>query len=208
MPKPIPVPVRRKLWERSQQGETTASLASAFNLSPRTVRSLLKRFRDLGADALRPNYHPPTWLPHAYPASVRKAVLALRRKYPTWGATLIRLALSQRQPKIAWPHPRTMQRWFQSAGLAPAPPPRRPPRVSGRAQQPHETWQMDAAELIPLANQTLVCWLRIVDEATGAVLKTVVFPPRALDTSRSPSHTEGLARGFRAMGPPGAAAGR
>jgi hypothetical protein len=32
---------------------------------------------------------------------------------------------------------------------------------------------MDAAELIPLADRTRVCWLRIVDEATGAVLETV-----------------------------------
>src|SRR4051812_23684097 len=56
MPKPVPVPVRQKLWERARSGETTASLARAFDVSPRTVRQLLKRFRDRGPDALRPDY--------------------------------------------------------------------------------------------------------------------------------------------------------
>jgi len=207
MPKPIPVPVRQKLWERSQRGETTASLARAFDLSPRTVRQLLKRFRDLGTAALQPDYHQPAHLPHAYPARMRQAALALRREHPGWGATLIRVALSEQRPKDTWPEPRTLQRWFRSAGLGPAPPSQRPPRVAGRADRPHQTWQMDAAELIALADRTCVCWLRIVDEATGAVLKTTVFPPRALDSSRSPGHAEGSARGLCAMGTPRAAAG-
>src|SRR4051812_16899961 len=166
MPKPVPLPVRQKLWERAQGNETTASLARAFALAPRTVRHLLKRFRDRGPDALRPDYRQPTGLPHAYPDWMRQAALALRREHPTWGAVLLRVALSQRRPKRTWPEPRTLQRWFRAAGLGPAPPPTRPPRVGGRAGQPHQTWQIDAAELIPLHDRKLVCWLRIVDEAT------------------------------------------
>jgi transposase len=207
MPKPIPVPIRQKLWERSRRGEEPASLARAFGLSPRTVRQLLKRFRDCGPEALRPNYHQPKQLPQAYPAKMREAALALRRKHPGWGATLIRVALSEQQPQHVWPESRTLQRWFRNAGLGPAPPPQRPPRVAGRADQPHQTWQMDAAELIPLSDGTRVCWLRIVDEATGAVLKTTAFPPRALDSSRSASHAEGSASSLRAVGPPRAAPG-
>ena len=45
----------------------------------------------------------------------------------------------------------------------------------------HETWQVDASERIDLANGTQVSWLRIVDEFSGAVLSTVIFPPRGLD---------------------------
>src|SRR3954470_12639272 len=172
MPKPIPVPVRQKVWQRAQRGETTAGLARPFGVSPRAGRELLKRLRDRGPDALRPDYRRPERLPHAYPAEVRDAASALRREHPTWGATLIRVALKQRRPEVAWPEPRTLQRWFGAAGLGPAPPPIRPPRVEGRAGQPHLTWQVDAAELIPLSDRSLVCWLRVVDEATGAVLKT------------------------------------
>ncbi|HSQ56139.1 MAG TPA: helix-turn-helix domain-containing protein, partial [Gemmata sp.] len=57
MPKPVPIPVWRKLLQRAQQGESTASLAAAFGLPPRTVRHLRKRFRDRGPDGV--NAPPP-----------------------------------------------------------------------------------------------------------------------------------------------------
>src|SRR3712207_4054497 len=103
MPKPVPIPVRRKLLQRAQQGEPTASLAAAFGLAPRTVRHLTKRFRDRGPDGVPPDYRTPRALPHAYPDRVREAALALRRQHPTWGAVLIRIALRQRRPRTAWP---------------------------------------------------------------------------------------------------------
>ena len=63
MPKPVPIPVRRKLLHRAQQGESTASLAAAFDLAPRTVRHLMKRFRDRGPDGILPAYHTPQKTP-------------------------------------------------------------------------------------------------------------------------------------------------
>jgi hypothetical protein len=103
MPKPVPIPVRRKLLQRAQQGESTASLAAAFGLAPRTVRHLRKRFRDRGPDGVTPDYRAPRRLPQAYPGQVREPALALRRQHPSWGAVLIRVALGQRRPKVAWP---------------------------------------------------------------------------------------------------------
>jgi hypothetical protein len=44
---------------------------------------------------------------------------------------------------------------------------------------------MDAAEEILLRDGTKVSWLRIADEFSGAVLRTVVFPPREME--RHPS---------------------
>lgn len=117
----------------------------------------------------------------------------LRREHPGWGAPLIWFALAEQQSLDDRPEPQTLQRWFQEAGLGPAPPSQRPPRVVGRAVRPHQTWQMDAAELMSLADQARVCWLRIVDEASGAVLKTTVFPPRPLDSSRTAGDPNGLA---------------
>src|SRR5437763_1765721 len=94
--------------------------------------------------------------------------------------------------------------WVPSWLLFPGPDPAATRR--GRAGRPHQTWQIDAAELIPLRDRRLVCWLRIVDEATGAVLKTAVFPPRTLDPGRSPGHAGGPAGGVHALGPPRAVA--
>lgn len=189
MPKPVPVPVRQKIWERAAQGESAASLAEFFDLPPRTVRHLLKRAREQGHSGLHPSYRGPARLDHAYPDEVRQAVLASRRDHPTWGAELIRVILADAQPAVVWPSSPTIRRWFRAADLAPAPAPagRRlgSSSSSSRATHPHQTWQVDASEHIPIADKSEVCWLRIVDEATGAVLRTDVFPPGVLDPGRS-----------------------
>src|SRR5882757_3404718 len=109
MPKPVPIPVRRKILQRDRQGETTASLASAFGLSPRTVRHLRKRFRDRGPEGVSPDYHASRPLSHAFSLQVREAALELRREHPTWGADLIRVALGQRRPKAPRPGPSTLR---------------------------------------------------------------------------------------------------
>src|SRR5512135_97928 len=208
MPKPVPIPVRKKLLQRAQQGEATASLATAFGLAPRTVRHLLKRFRDRGPDAVRPDYHMPKPLPQTYAVELREAALAQRRTHPTWGAVLIRIALREQRPEIRWPSPRTLRRWFRQAGLGPAPKGTRPHIPSARATAAHQSWQMDASERIPLADGRQVCWLRIVDEATGAVLQTAVFPPSLLESGGTPRHPNGPAQPVFAVGSAGADARR
>jgi transposase len=150
MPKPVPIPVRRKLFQLAQEGQAVAHLAVHFGLPARTVRHLLKRFAQRGEAAVRPDYHLPLWLPQAYSAKIREAALAVRRAHPTWGAELIRIALCQRQPRGAWPSARTLRRWFQAAGLGPAPRGHRPAMPQARAKTPHQTWQIDASERIPL----------------------------------------------------------
>jgi Homeodomain-like domain len=190
MPKPVPIPLRQKLWEQAAQGESAASLAKFYGLSPRTVRHLLKRYRDQGESALFPSYQVSSSLDHAYPDVVRQAVLASRRDHPTWGAELIRVMLADAQPAVAWPSPPTIRRWFRAAGLAHAPAGRRHGWSGERATHPHQTWQIDASEHISIADKSEVCWLRIVDEATGSVLRTDVFPPRDLDSGRSPRSSD------------------
>ena len=107
MPKPVPIPVRQKIWERAAQGESAASLALAFDLPPRTVRHLLKRARERGNPGLLPGYRAPSTPDHAYPGEVRKAVLASRRDHPSWGAQLIRVMLVRDRPEVAWPSSQT-----------------------------------------------------------------------------------------------------
>jgi hypothetical protein len=208
MPKPVPVPVRRMLYQRAQQGESTASLAAAFALPLRTVRHLLRRFHDRGPDGLPPDYRKPGGLPHAYPDAVREAALDLRRRHPTWGSVLIGIALRQHHPQGAVPASSTLRRWFHGAGLGPPPAARRPRPPRARATRPHQTWQIDACERIGLANGTQVCWLRVVDEATGAVLGTAIFPPSPLESGRAPGYAGGPAWPVRAVGPARADAGR
>src|SRR5205814_3520080 len=76
-----------------------------------------------------------------------------------------------------------------------------------KATQPHEIWQVDASERIPLANRQQVCWLRVVDEASGAVLGTAVFPPSLREPGASPGHPSPAAGAVQAVGLARATAG-
>ena len=200
MPRAIPVAVRQLIWQRHQQGEATSALAAAYRVSARAVRALLRRLRSGGPAALRPNYHAPPPPPHAKPAECRSAVLQLRRDHPTWGASWLLTVLRQRWPKRPWPAARTVQRWLRAAGLNPAPRGRRPGSNADRATRPHEVWQMDGAECIRLANGEQVCWLRLVDEFTGAALQTTIFPPAPAVSGRRAADPRGPASGLNALG--------
>ena len=181
MPHPIPLPVRQVIVQRAEQGQSASLIARSLGLVSRTVRQLLQRLRVQGNNALATSY-PSGSFPQTprFRALVEEA-LQMRRAHPTWGAGLVRVMLHRDYPAAPIPAERTLQRWFRRAGLIPAPSGRRTgPSSYHRAQQPHEVWQMDAADQVALRNGKQVCWLRIADECSGAVLETAVFPPGLL----------------------------
>jgi hypothetical protein len=109
---------------------------------------------------------------------VYTAALHLRRHHPTWGAPRIRGVQGHDFLPTELPTARTLQRWFQDAGLGPASKGRRPQPYPQRAAHPHDVWQRDAAEQVRLDSGPRVSWFQVVEEHTGAVLATAVFPPR------------------------------
>jgi hypothetical protein len=195
--------------------EPGRSEAKVLATIPHDFTSLSKALTRLGpADSLSccyeagptgfgliPSYAPPAPPAHAHPDATHQAVLELRRQHPTWGSELIRVMLAQAQPHVVWPSSQAFRRWLRAAGLAPAPAGRRPGASPTRADQPHQTWQIDASEHITLADRTEVCWLRILDEATGAGLRTEVFPPRHLVSGRSSRHSDLAEAVVPAVGP-------
>jgi Helix-turn-helix domain len=202
MPHPIPVPVREVIIQRAEQGQSAGFIARSLGLVARTVRQLVQRLRQHGPNALATSY---SGRSHPHPPPFRTLVeeaVQLRRAHPTWGAGLVRVLLRRHHPKAPLPAERTLQRWFQRAGLIPAPSGRRSgPSSYHRAPQPHAVWQMDAADQVVLRNGTQVCWLRIADECSGAVLGTTVFPPGVLERGARPSGAGRTAPGISPLGP-------
>lgn len=208
MPRPVPVPIRTLIWQRSQRGQSAAAIAQDLSLPPRTVRHLVQQFHRRGEDALLPRYAPPTGATDAAREAALQAALALRRPHPRWGAPLIRSLVLRDHPAAALPAVRTLQRLFRRHGLARPPRSELPPAPRQRAVRPHEVWQMDASEAIRLATGQEVSWLRIVDEFTGAVLLTRVFSLGALVPRPGRRDRRDAARGLRAVGAAGSDPGR
>jgi transposase len=206
MPSPIPVPVRQVIFQRWTKGESVPKLAEELGIAERTLRHLVRRFAGRGEQAVIPDYARCSTKIVTIGNDVYEQAMQMRRQHPTWGAGLIRVLLLKELDTC--PSERTLQRWFQRNELSPAPAGRRPAREATRAHCPHEVWQMDAAERILLANGQRVSWLRLVDECSGAVLQTTIFPPRALESSRARGGATGIAPGVFPMGTAGEVPGR
>jgi transposase len=180
MPRAIPVATREAIVARHLAGVSLAQVAAELAVPWGTVRTIWRRYRQRGRAGLAPDYAACGTQGPRYPAALHAAACTLRREHRGWGAGLIRLKLAEQFPAQALPHERTLRRWFAAAGLAPVPPKPQPP-APPRAREPHARWQLDATEQIPLATGRRVSWLAASDEATGAMLGAVVFPPCALE---------------------------
>lgn len=199
MPRPVPLPVRQVIYRRIQQEDDVSSIAEELRLPVRTVRNLVRRFREDETN-LRPGYvHGGRSRSAAIPPLIGRA-LAMRAQHAGWGAGLIRVLLKEDHPHEAVPSERTLRRWLSRLGGEPAPPGRRPTTNSARAGHPHEVWQMDAADQKRLQTGQMISWLRAVDECSGAVLKTVVFSRGKLQSGPSAAGPGGFARVVRPLG--------
>jgi hypothetical protein len=121
----------------------------------------------------------PDYLFRSRPVRCEKTQVPHGCLHPTWGAELLRVVLAQEQPAAILPATRTHRRHLRRAGLQPAPagrPPTSRRQHVPRADVPHQGWQTDASEELRLQSGRRVCWLRVVDECSGAFLQTVVFP--------------------------------
>jgi transposase len=199
MPAPIPVPVRQVILARWQKGESVVTLAEELKLSVRTVYHLVRRFAQRGSQGIAPDYERCATKKMPTDSAVFRKAVDMRKLHASWGGGLIRVLL-QEQGDDGCPSERTLQRWFRRTALSPAPTGRRPASHEQRAQHPHDVWQMDAVDQLRLASGQQVSWLRLVDECSGAVLQTTIFPPALVEPGRPGRCARAVAPGFYAVG--------
>ena len=191
MPRALPSAVRKAIWNRSLAGQSSAQIAQEMQVSPRTIRRLLRELRAHGEQALEVSYEACGVRRSADFAKIRRRTVKLRQQHPRWGGGRLLLELKSLYPNHELPCPRTLQRWLREEGLSPAPSGRPSASRQDRSDRVHQVWQVDAAEQKRLASGKMISWLRMADECSGAVLKTVVF-------SRWPFHACATANGSEA----------
>ena len=151
MPRPLPVPLRQEIVRRHQQGIPLTGIAVDLAIPYGTVRKVWRLFRRHGLDGLDPRYRghgrP---VPPATRESLRIAC-ELKREHPTWGAGPDPAPAPRARPRRTDPlGPEPPGRLRPGRRPSPAPPPRAVAVVPWAAQ-PHEVWQVDAVENVPLA---------------------------------------------------------
>ena len=141
------------------------------------------------------------WLPTIAPVEVvppriqerLQIACDLKREHPAWGAGLIRLQLREHAAQRSLPSVRSLRRAFIRAGVHRPRHRRVRTVVVPQAVDPHEIWQVDAVENVPLAAGQRICWLTVTDEVSGAILATEVSSSPPVGT-RLPRRDPGMFR--------------
>jgi putative transposase len=103
-------------------------------------------------------------------------VLALRRRFPSWGAPKLRAYLQRLVPRASLPAVCTLGRWMRQVGEVrrrvrrARPGPRVPALVEPRARRPNDCWTMDFKGSFRTADGRRVLALTVRDEASCYVL--------------------------------------
>jgi transposase len=193
MGRALSLPLRSQIVAQKQEGKTLVAIASELQLSYATVGTIYRRFKEKGVEGLAACYQRCGRVATKSEDFMRRTSVWLRRLHRSWGAAFICLLLQQRYKEHKVPCERTLQRWFKAAGLA-----RLKSRLavgpSTRAAQVHDVWQVDAKEKLQLTSGGKACYLTMVDEHSGALLKAWVFPPLSAPSGG----------GLRLTGSPGA----
>jgi putative transposase len=127
---------------------SVTELSRRYGISRKTAYKWLNRYGEEGEAGLRDRSRAPKASPSRTPERLVELLLALRRKYPTWGPRKLLAYLERRQPDEAWPAASTVGDLLKRHGLIQA---RRrartrvPPRRAGltEASAPNDVWCCD-----------------------------------------------------------------
>ncbi len=197
-------PIREEIVRRCQQGVPLKTVAEELGLSYRTVRRLWRRYRQQALLGLEPAYARCGRRGLHFDRAMYQATVDLKGKHARWGSGLILLQLGEQFQGQILPSERTISRWLKGAGLQPMRGRRPKTAERRRGGQVHEVWQVDAKEQIVLGDGQGCCQLSVVDEASGAALGAVPFPPGAMEPSAAEVRSSGPAGVVWPLGAAGA----
>jgi putative transposase len=168
-----PVDERLRFVARRLDGEKMAPLCQEFGISRKTGYKIFDRYKDCGIQGLTDRSRRPYRHANQLPMVVEKAIVALKREYPSWGAPKIRERLRRRCPEVQCPAISTVHAVLDRYGLVTR---RRRRRVrlqgTGLSQptQPNDLWCADYKGEFMLANRRYCYPLTVTDFASRYLL--------------------------------------
>ena len=112
-----PMDERLKFVARLLDGEKMSSLCREFGISRPTGYKIFNRYKELGPRGLEDRSRRPHRHANKLPFQVERAILAIKREYPTWGAPKIREKLIKEYPMIHPPAESTIHAILDRNGL-------------------------------------------------------------------------------------------
>jgi transposase InsO family protein len=141
-----------------------ARLCQAFGITRKTGYTLLERYQQEGVAGLTPRSKRPRTSPHQTKTMIEEAIIACRRKEPTWGARKIIRSL-QWQGVEKLPSATTVNTLLHRHGLIlPTESLKRQRFIRFEREQPNELWQMDFKGAFRLLTNTICYPLTVLDD--------------------------------------------
>ena len=82
---------------------SVTDLCHEFGVSRPTGYKWIKRYEEVGPEGLLDLASTPLSCPHATSAEIENELLALRKRFPSWGARKLKSRLERVNPNVAWP---------------------------------------------------------------------------------------------------------
>lgn len=198
------VSIREEFVEQAMSGRyPVAALCNAYGISEKTGHKWLNRFKEEGRPGLVDRSRAPHDSPQKISLEVRREILALREKHPTWGPKKLRVVLRRRVPEKQWPAASSIGELLRREGCVR---PQRRRNVGAElpidaaltvAAAPNEVWSTDFKGQFRLTNGDLCYPLTAQDTFSRFVIGTT-----ALSSTSSLPVEIAFARHFREYGLP------
>jgi transposase InsO family protein len=179
-----PVSERTKFVVRLLEGERMTDLCREFGISRKTGHKIWKRYQTVGLDGLKDGFRRPYTSPSKTPQAKIDRILAMRRKYSTWGPRKIRSRLIELEPKVLWPAKSTIGVILKNEGLVKPRKQRKraspSPTPFNKSTKPNEIWCVDFKGQFQLGNRMYCYPLTLTDHFSRYLLGC-----EALDSTKS-----------------------
>ena len=160
---------RLRFVARVLDGEKMAPLCREFGISRKTGYKIFDRYKDCGVQGLTDRTRRPYRHANQLPLVLEKAIVALKREYPSWGAPKIRERLRRRCPELHRPAISTVHAVLDRHGLVTRGR-RRRVRLQGTPLSaptaPNDLWCADYKGEFMLANRRYCYPLTVTDFAS------------------------------------------
>ncbi len=126
---------------------SVTDLCHEYGISRPTAYKWIKRYDEVGPEGLLDLTRTPHSSPYATSAEIENEVLALRKRFPSWGARKLKARLERMNPNVSWPAASTVGQILSRAGLTN--PKRKKRRATPSSQPfsmvtaPNQLWCMD-----------------------------------------------------------------
>jgi transposase InsO family protein len=161
------------------------ALCNAYGISEKTGHKWLSRFKEEGKGGLADRSHAPHGAPHKISQSIRREILLLREKHPTWGARKLQAVLKRQSPSISWPAASTIGEVLRQEGCVKTR--RRSDRTIGlpldsvltKAKAANDVWSTDFKGQFRLLNGSYCFPLTVQDVCSRYLIGTTALSSTA-----------------------------